>query len=365
MASISGPQRDFRFAYFLSGARAAFWPRSLRSRRREHPDMQSKSWPIIPLRIGDSMGASSRGFPMKALRQAWMGNPRAGFRFPLLGHVLRNGRRLPGRISPGDFREQASLIRVRDPGENSVLDFTNGDAITLEAWINPASIAEDQQIYIVGKGRTNNKGVPKENQNYALRLRGVGGTARISFLFRNHKNRNGVRDDYHRWNSDIGFVPASGWHHVAVTYEFGNPNSIKGYLDGRLVSGTWDYGGQTVEAPVVDNDELWIGSSLGGNKSSTFQGDLDEIAIFRTALSPKQIAKRFYERPIETFLATRELPKDAVLVEILEGIPDQKSWNYPPAPRLIPTSRRRLRSWKSRRNIPTGAYRPTAPILSL
>lgn len=232
--------------------------------------------------------------------------------------------------SAARFSGTGAVIRVQDPGDKSVLDFTNGDAITLEAWVNPTGIGEDQQIYIVGKGRTNNKGLPKENQNYALRLRGVGGTARISFLFRNHKNR--VREDYHRWNSDIGFVPGTGWHHVAVTYEFGNPNSIKGYLDGRPVGGTWDYGGATVETPVVDNDELWIGSSLGGSNSSTFQGDLDEIAIYRKALSPERIAKRFWQRPIESFLATRELPQDAVLVEILEGIPDQKSWNYPPPP---------------------------------
>ncbi len=143
-----------------------------------------------------------------------------------------------------------------------------------------------------------------------------------------------MRDDYHRWNSDIGFVPASGWHHVAVSYKFGNPNSIKGYLDGREVSGTWDYGGATADAPVVDRDELWIGSSMGGSRSGTFAGDLDEIAIYRKILSAKQIARRFWERPTESFLAKRELPPNALLVEILEGIPDQRSWNFPPPPAM-------------------------------
>lgn len=230
------------------------------------------------------------------------------------------------------FSGQGNFLRVKDPGDDSVLDFTKGDAITLEAWVNPTQMAENQQVYILGKGRTTNKGFARENQNYALRLRGVGGTARISFLFRNAKNRGSNRDDYHRWNSNLGFVPGGGWHHVAVTYEFGNPKSIKGYLDGRPVSGTWDYGGETADAPVVDNDELWIGSSMGGSRSSTFNGDLDEIAIYRKVLSEKQIAQRVWARPIESFLVERELPKDAVLVEVLEGIPDQRSWNFPPIP---------------------------------
>ncbi len=103
-------------------------------------------------------------------------------------------------LFPGFGRENRSaqfagggnFLRVTDPGEKSVLDFDNGDAITLEAWVNPARVAENQQVYIVGKGRTGNKGFARDNQNYALRLRGVGGTARISFLFRSAQNRKGV-----------------------------------------------------------------------------------------------------------------------------------------------------------------------------
>ena len=33
-----------------------------------------------------------------------------------------------------------SFIRIKDPGEKSVLDFHNGDSITLEAWINPSGL---------------------------------------------------------------------------------------------------------------------------------------------------------------------------------------------------------------------------------
>ena len=244
--------------------------------------------------------------------------------FPGFGRENRSAR----------FAGSGNFLRVTDPGDKSLLDFDNGDRITLEAWVNPSRVAENQQVYIVGKGRTSNKGFARENQNYALRLRGVGGTARISFLFRSKKNRKGVREDFHRWNADLGFVPGSGWHHVAVTYEFGNPKSIQGYLDGRPVTGTWDYGGATTAPPVVDNDELWIGSAMGGSQASTFNGELDEVAVYREILSEKQIARRVWERASETLLAKRKLPKDGVLVEILEGIPDQRSWNAPPPPAL-------------------------------
>ncbi len=244
--------------------------------------------------------------------------------FPAFGRENRSAR----------FAGGGNFLRVTDPGDKSVLDFDNGDAITLEAWVNPTRVAENQQVYIVGKGRTGHKDFSRDNQNYALRLRGVGGTARISFLFRSAKNRIGVKGDFHRWNADSGFVPQSGWHHVAVTYEFGNPKSIRGYLDGRPVTGTWDYGGETAQPPVVDNDELWIGSSMGGSQASSFQGDIDEVAIYRKVLTETQIGRRFWQRASETLFVERELPKDGVLVEVLEGIPDQRSWIDPPPPAL-------------------------------
>ncbi len=229
------------------------------------------------------------------------------------------------------FGGQTGYIRVSDPGSNSRLDFNDGDTITLEAWVKPNAIPEGQQVYIVGKGRTNNPGVSRENQNYALRLRGMGGTARVSFLYRSVENRAGTQDDFHRWNSDLGFLPDENWHHVAVTYTFGVPKSIKGFVDGQEVSGTWDLGGASDKAPVVDDDELWIGSSMGGNPGSTFDGLIDEVAIYRKPLDIDRIRARYQVNlpdPREAELADADLPDDRVLVEIHEGIPANDSWNF-------------------------------------
>ena len=229
------------------------------------------------------------------------------------------------------FSGRGCFLRVKDPGTNSPLDFDSGDSITLEAWVKPSSLADNQQTYIVGKGRTNNEGAARDNQNYALRLRGVNGMARLSFLFRDHENRAGKSEDFHRWNSHDGFLLDGYWHHVAVTYTFGDQKTIRGYIDGQEVKGTWDFGGPTDEAPVVDDDELWIGSSMGGNPSSTFEGLIDEVAIYRKALSADRIGKRYeanFPDPREAELADETTPTNAVLIEIYEGIPENGSWTF-------------------------------------
>ena len=82
------------------------------------------------------------------------------------------------------FSGKGEFIRVKDPGANSPLDFKQGDSITLEAWVSLNNIKDGQQIYVVGKGRTGNKGFASDNQNYALRLRGDDSAACVSFLFR-------------------------------------------------------------------------------------------------------------------------------------------------------------------------------------
>lgn len=228
-----------------------------------------------------------------------------------------------------EFKGDGASIRLQDPGDNSPLDFQNGDAITMEAWVNVVKLGNGQQMYVIGKGRTKNKDVAAENQNFALRLSGEKGQACISFLFRDADNRPGKQEDFHRWTAMEGFAVDSGWHHIAVTYVFGEPESLRGYSDGKPVAGKWDYGGATKEAPVVDNDELWIGSSMGGNPSSTFHGQIDEVALYRTALSAERLALRYvaveppsYETPEELITA------DHVLIEVFQGIPDKQNFKF-------------------------------------
>lgn len=224
--------------------------------------------------------------------------------------------------------EAPTVIKIKDPGDKSLLDFDAGDSVTLEAWVSVKRLGDGQQIYLVGKGRTKNPGVADDNQNYALRLAGQNKAASLSFLFRSADNRKGKSDDFHRWNSKDGFAIDGSWHHVAVSYTFGKPETMRGYIDGQPMDGVWDYGGATQEAPVVDNDELWIGSASALNPGNSFHGLIDEVAIYRSALPTERIAARWQVLQPKPYVTTIDPPKHGVLVEVMEGIPDKLAWDF-------------------------------------
>lgn len=215
-------------------------------------------------------------------------------------------------------------IKVKDPGEDSVLDFKKGDGFTIEAWVKPRSFKSGGYMYIVGKGRTNNPGVASGNQSYSLRLQSKGDEAVLSFLFRNGEDKVTSSSDFHRWTSKTGFEVDGKWHHVAMTYEFGKADSLTGYVDGLPVDGVWDLKGKTSKGPLVDNDELWIGSAMGMQPGSTFNGFLDEVAIYRRVLGPERMLARVpnIPRPSPPPLPTPAPPRVKVLVEAIEGNPD-------------------------------------------
>ena len=255
----------------------------------------------------------------------------------------------------------AGWVVVSDPGDRSPLDFENGDSITIEAWINLRSLSEGQQVYILGKGRTNNPDVARENQNYSLRMRGVKGTARVSFLFRNADNRADQRDDFHRWNSQRGLVLDGRWHHVAFVYAFGDPDSALAVIDGQPGGGSWEMGGATRKPPVVDNDQLWIGSSMGGNPGNSFQGGIDELALYRHLVPIERLAERYravFPDPREAeYAAADRLPRGSVQVGLFESISSQ--------PARVPLTRRPHRSYRQKSMAFVGVprkYTPTGVI---
>ncbi|MCA9066861.1 MAG: LamG domain-containing protein, partial [Planctomycetaceae bacterium] len=228
-----------------------------------------------------------------------------------------------------------------DPGEQSIADFHSGDAISIEAWVRLSSIAEGQQVYVIGKGRTGNAGQVSNNQNWALRLRGVSGTACASFLFHSvstpeQTSTTGVAQpatvgEFHRWNSDRGVEPDGAWHHVAVSFQFGAGEDPVAWINGRQSAGSWDMGQKTfTQAPIVDNDEIWIGSSMRGAASASFQGGLDEISVYRRQLTDEEIQQRFVTTRRTADLpevADGELPHGAVLVEVREGVSAAQPWD--------------------------------------
>ncbi|MFO1062686.1 MAG: DUF1553 domain-containing protein [Pirellulales bacterium] len=187
---------------------------------------------------------------------------------------------------------KGAYVRIADAPGSRQFDFTNGDSMTLEAWVRPDRLASGANVYIVGKGRTFEQG-ERENQNYALRLQGVGGSeARVNFLFATPDPSVPLKFDYHRWTSDLGFGIDGGWHHVAVTYRFDSPDSIVAVVDGEKSKGKWDMAGSTKVAPINDNDSIWVGSSRGGDPGNSFAGALDDVRIYREIVPVETLASR-------------------------------------------------------------------------
>jgi hypothetical protein len=208
---------------------------------------------------------------------------------------------------------------------NANLRFGLNDSITLEAWVKVAELKDGNFAYILGKGRNRKPGFPELNQNYALRLKGERGETRITFLFASIPG-NGKPAEWHRWTSSKGFT-SGGWHHIAIAYTFGNPASIRGYVDGMNVKGTWDMAGATTRAPVTDNDDLTIATGNGGGAGNSFRGALDEVAIWRTALPDDVLKNRYQMIPPPPVVKRDDVPSGEVLVQLCEeGLPGRNAW---------------------------------------
>jgi hypothetical protein len=229
---------------------------------------------------------------------------------------------------------KGAYLSIADEGADSCYDFTNGDEITLEAWIKVDRAGNNQTPYIIGKGRTHRPGFASNNQNWALRVATGDGLGRLSFLFASAPGQGGSQ--WHRWDSTAAFGIATGWHHIAVAYRFGAPQTIRGWIDGVATDGTWSYGGATTKTPVVDDDEIWIGSSMGASSGTSFQGWLDGIAIHRRLLNDSEITGRFNrvggpqvivpETPTMPDIA--DVPAGRVLVTLSESLPSHERWPY-------------------------------------
>lgn len=219
------------------------------------------------------------------------------------------------------------------PGDHEKFNFTNGETISLEAWVKLESIGEGQNVYVIGKGRTGDNVSNVDNQNWALRLRKLGGDIKVSFLFatpREAKSSPAPRADdahWHRWTSNSGFTTMNRWHHIAVSYTFGKPESIRGWIDGKPMQGRWDMGGATEEAPVVDDDAVWIGSSMGGLDAASLKGWIDSVAVHRGALDDAVINSQFKRAaPLAESPPKLDAVPKAVRFAFLEGQASHHEW---------------------------------------
>ncbi|MEZ6131995.1 MAG: DUF1553 domain-containing protein [Planctomycetaceae bacterium] len=212
-------------------------------------------------------------------------------------------------------------ISLKDGADETKFDFDNGDAVTFEAWVRIDSMTEN--VYLVSKGRTGTSGNDAINQNWAFRLRNNRGQACVNFLFRSRPN-DAHPGDWHRWTSKTGFSSGSRWHHVAVSYRFGEPDTICGFIDGKEVNGDWDMGGATTQPPVVDNAPVWIGSSMGGAKGNSLHGAIDNLTIHRSLIPAEELLSRFRWNPPPVKPPT--IPSGKVVVQLFGPVDSIKDF---------------------------------------
>lgn len=258
--------------------------------------------------------------------------------------AVGNVRTAPGPRSPEfpDFDQannalkfdgRGSRIVIPQSQDDSSLQFGAGDEITIAAWIAPRRGGAASHRYIIGKGRTGSKGFRQDNQNWALRLTPKGNGYHPSFLFATADGPSKVQ--WHRWTSDDQVLAGDGWHHVAVSYRFGEPESLRAWIDAKPVAGRWDMSGPTTAAPIVDSDAVWIGSSMGGSTAASFLGLMDLVSVERKLLDDDTIAKRYRRDESIPRVVTSEKPTmpviaaiapGTVLTSILEGLPVEDMW---------------------------------------
>ncbi|HEX4132376.1 MAG TPA: DUF1553 domain-containing protein [Pirellulales bacterium] len=214
-----------------------------------------------------------------------------------------------------------------EPNESTTrLRFEQGESIAIEAWVRPAGLKHGQYAYVIGKGRSGNSRYVEKNQNYALRLKADTQGAKLSFLFasRADDDRPG---DWHRWTTHEGLADDDAWHHIALTYTFGKPESVRGFIDGQPATGAWDMGGATNRPPVTDADELTIGSGNGNGANNSFRGWIDELVVYRGTLSADDIERRYVYNPPTTSIERHDVPVGRVLVQLCEqGLPSTNAW---------------------------------------
>ena len=256
---------------------------------------------------------------------------------PVLSYDFAEGKELGPRSPQYPEHDEENMAATFGKKEDAIvvkssddLVFRSGDSITIEAWIKIRSIGSGHMPYLISKGRHANG----MDQNYAMRLKSDEHGIRLGFLFSSEGATNdsaGNADrQWHRWWSDMT-LPDGEWHHVAVVYTFGEKDSLRAYIDGRATTGTWDMGGKTDRAPVVNESDVVVGTGYLRGSSQTFNGWMDNVRVWRQALPEEELLSRFTFTPPPPAITREMLEPNEILVQISErGVAAANSWPFYP-----------------------------------
>ncbi|MFO0804034.1 MAG: LamG-like jellyroll fold domain-containing protein [Gemmataceae bacterium] len=170
---------------------------------------------------------------------------------------------VPGKVGQGfefhnDTAESVSLPST------AALETTR---VTIEAWINLASAPAVGAPFVVLT-----KGLTTTSEDYGLYIRNTGASLELMFEWYS----NGFR----QVSSTGANLTVGSFHHVAVT---SNAKSIRFFVDGvALNTVTQEYSFESTNGPLT------IGRAAP--YTNTFHGIIDELGVYRMAISPSEIA---------------------------------------------------------------------------
>ncbi len=225
----------------------------------------------------------------------------------------------------------AIVVQDHQRGGATNVRFGAGETFAVETWVKFSTIGSGQIAYLLGKGRHPKHGedFPDNNQNYSIRFQGTQAGAQVGLLFTSEHPQTKQRAWHRWWSKDT--VPGTGWHHVALQFTFGDGDSLRAWIDGQAVTGTWDESGATDLPPVQDADDLVIGTGFTRGSSSSFHGWLDNLAIYRSGFDADQIAQRYQFVPPPPAVTREMMTPGQVLVQISEqGVPKANGWPQEP-----------------------------------
>jgi hypothetical protein len=166
----------------------------------------------------------------------------------------------------------------------TAINFINNSNFTVEAWVN-APAGQNDEATIMAKGIGTGGGATQENEQFALDV--AGGVYRF---FTTYGNTTG--NDGNKYEADAGEGPNGTWQHVVGVYD--GQNNLGGGAKLYIYVNGVQEGSYTVptkgQNPITT--QVSIGSKMTGNSpvfDGTFDGTIDEVAVYSYALSSSTI----------------------------------------------------------------------------
>lgn len=164
---------------------------------------------------------------------------------------------------------------------NATQDFTYSMWFKSDATANPGTVE-----YLVNKANATTAG-------YAVYVNNT--TGQLCF---------GIDDDA-SWGPDIASCTTNDfydntWHHLVAVRDSAGADQTRIYIDGVLRDSDTD----TTTATLTNSLSLYVGDRDGTNNGDEFNGDLDELKLYRAALTPEQVLIDYHQGSTVTFGTT-------------------------------------------------------------